>query len=58
MESGPSIGEEQWVINNGLSWEEDGIVYIEGRIYITNNKKLKEKILQENHDSMDVGHPE
>jgi len=29
--------------NNGLSWEEDGIVYMEGRIYIPNNKKLKEK---------------
>jgi len=43
--------------NDGLSWEEDGIVYVEGRIYIPNNKKLKEKILQENHDSVDVGHP-
>jgi len=29
---------------------------MEGRIYITNNKKLKEKILQENYDSVDVGH--
>ena len=28
-----------------LSWEQDGIMYIEGRIYIPNNKKLKEKIL-------------
>ena len=44
--------------NGGLTWEEDGIVYLEGRIYIPNNKKLKEKILQENHDSVDVGHPE
>ena len=43
--------------NDGLTWEEDGIVYLEGRIYIPNNKKLKEKILQENHDSVDVGHP-
>ena len=42
--------------NNGLSWEQDRIVYMEGRIYITNNKKLKEKILQENYDSVDVGH--
>ena len=31
--------------NNGLSWEEDGIVYIEEIIYVPNNKKLKEKIL-------------
>jgi len=43
--------------DNGLSWEQDRIVYIEGRIYIPNNKKLKEKILQENHDSVDVRHP-
>jgi len=41
--------------DNGVSWEEDGIVYMEGRIYILNSK-LKEKILQENHDSVDVGH--
>jgi len=44
--------------NNGLSWEEDRIVYMEGRIYVPNNKKLKEKILQENYDSVDVGHLE
>jgi len=42
--------------NDGLSWEEDEIVYVEGRIYIPNNKKLKEKILQESHDSVNVGH--
>jgi len=44
--------------NNGLSWEEDGIVYMEERIYIPNSKKLRGKILQENYDSVDVGHPE
>jgi len=43
--------------NNRLSWEEDGIVYMEGRIYVPNNKKLKEKILHENHNLVDVGHP-
>ena len=43
--------------NNGLLWEEDGIVYMEGRIYVPNSKKLKEKILQENHDSVDVEYP-
>ena len=41
---------------DGLSQEQDRIVYIEGRIYIPNNKKLKEKILQENHDLADVGY--
>jgi len=35
--------------NNGLSWEEEEIVYIEETIYVPNNKKLREKILQENH---------
>ena len=30
---------------DGLLWEQDRIVYIEEKIYIPNNKKLKEKIL-------------
>ena len=29
---------------------------MEGRIYVPNSKKLKEKILQENHNSVDVGY--
>ena len=43
---------------DGLTWKEDGVVYIEGRIYVPNNKKIKEEILKENHDLADVGHPE
>ena len=43
--------------NNGLTWEEDRVVYMEGRVYIPNNKKIKEEILKENHDSVNVGHP-
>ena len=43
---------------NGLTWEEDGIVYIEGRVYVPNSKKTREKILKENHDSVDVRYPE
>ena len=42
---------------NGLTWEEDGVVYIEGRIYIPNSKKIWEEILKKNHDSVDVEHP-
>ena len=42
--------------NNGLTWEEDGVVYMKGRVYIPNNKKIKEEILKENHDSVDMGH--
>ena len=43
--------------NNGLTWEEDGVIYMEGRIYVPNNKKIKEEILKENYDSVDMGHP-
>ena len=42
---------------DGLTWEE-GVVYMEGRIHILNNKKIREEILKENHNSVDVGHPE
>jgi len=41
---------------DGLTWEEDGVVYIEGRIYIPNNKKIRERILKKNHNSVDVGY--
>jgi len=43
--------------NNGLTWEEDGVVYMEGRIYVSNNKELREEILKEHHDPADIGHP-
>ena len=42
---------------DGLTWKEDGVVYIEERIYISNNKKIKKGILKENHDLVDVRHP-
>jgi len=41
---------------DSLTWKEDGVVYMKGRIYVPNNKKIKEEILKENHDSVDVGH--
>jgi len=41
---------------DGLLWEQDRIAYIKGRIYIPNNNRLKEKILWENHDLVDVGY--
>jgi len=31
---------------------------MKGRVYIPNNKRTREKILKENHDSVNVGHPE
>jgi len=30
---------------------------MKGRIYIPNDKKTREKILKENHNLVDVGHP-
>jgi len=41
---------------DGLAWEEDGMAYMEGRIYMPNNKKLREEILKEHHDPADIGH--
>jgi len=37
--------QQVWKKEDGLSWEQDGITHIEGRIYVPNNKRLKEKIL-------------
>ena len=37
--------------------EEDRIIYIDGRIYIPNSQKIKEKILQENHEPVDIRYP-
>ena len=41
---------------DGQSYEENRIVYMDGRIYILNNQKIRERILQENHELVDVGH--
>ena len=42
--------------NNGQVWKEDGIVYMERRIYVPNNWKIWEQILQENHNPANIGH--
>ena len=42
---------------DGSVWEEDKVVYMEGRIYIPNNKDIKEEILKEHHNPADVRHP-
>ena len=47
--------EQELKKGDGLAWEQDEITYIDGQI---NNRKIKEQILQENHDPMNVGHPE
>jgi len=42
---------------DGLAWEKDEVAYMEGRIYIPNNKDIKEEILKEHHDPADIRHP-
>ena len=49
--------EQELKKRDSLVWEQDGITYMNGQIYIQNNRKIKEQILQENHDSVDVGYP-
>ena len=44
--------------NDGSTWEEEGVVYMEGRIYVPNNKGIREEILKEHYDPADIGHPE
>jgi len=36
---------EQKLKNNGIAWEQDGITYMDRRIYVPNNKKIKENII-------------
>jgi len=42
---------------DGSAWEEDEVAYMEGRIYVPNNRDIKEEILREHHDPADIGHP-
>jgi len=42
---------------DGLTWEENRVVYMEEKIYVLNNKKIREEILKGNHNSVDMGHP-
>ena len=41
-----------------LDWRiEDGLVLCQERIYVPQNKKLREDIIQAHHDSVVAGHP-
>jgi len=50
--------EQELKKGDGLTWEQDGITYMDRWIYIPNNRKIKEQILQENYDPTDIGHSE
>ena len=41
---------------DGLTWEEDRIIYMDGRIYVPNNRKTREMILKKNHNTADIGY--
>ena len=43
--------------NKGLAWEEDGVAYMKERVYMPNNKEIREKILKEHYDPANIGHP-
>ena len=42
--------------DNGQVWKDNRIVYIKERIYVSNNRKIQEQVLQKNHDSVDIEH--
>ena len=37
--------EQELKKEDGLAWKQDGITYLDGRIYIPNNRKIKKQIL-------------
>ena len=41
---------------NRQLWEENGIVYIDSKIYVPRNKQLRDEILTNNHNPLDVRH--
>ena len=43
---------------DGLAWEEDRMTFMEGRIYMPNNKRIREEILKKHHNSVDIEYPE
>ena len=48
--------EQELKKGNGLVWEQNGIIYMVEQIYIPNNRKIKEWILQENYNLVDVSY--
>ena len=48
--------EQELKEGDSLAWEQNGITYMDGQIYIPNNRKLREQILWKNHNPVDIGH--
>ena len=36
------------------AWKDNRVIYIKGKIYIPNNQKIQEQILQDNHKLVDI----
>ena len=41
---------------DGQSWEDNGIVYVDRWSYVPNSQRIKERILKENHEPVDIGY--
>ena len=48
--------EQELKKEDSLAWEQNRIIYMDRQIYIPNNRKIKEQILQENHNTADMGY--
>ena len=48
--------EQELKKGDDLAWKQNGITYMDGWIYISNNRKIKEQILQENYDPVDMSY--
>ena len=42
--------------DNRQTWKDDRIVYVDGQIYIFNNRKIWEQMLHENHNLVDISY--
>jgi len=43
---------------DGQAWENNEVVYMEGKIYVPNNQKIQKQILHENHKPANIRHSE
>ena len=43
--------------DDGQVWKDDRIVYVKERIYIPDNRKIQEQVLQENYNLADIRYP-
>ena len=48
--------EQEMKKENSLAWEQNKIIYMDRWIYIPNNRKLWERILQDNYNPINIGY--